>query len=48
MRIRFLKKSLQKRETTFDDIRALERRVNVLIVLVTIIGILHLIVYAIK
>lgn len=44
MKMRFLKRSLEKRESTFDDIRALERRVNVLIVLVVI----QIIVYAFK
>jgi hypothetical protein len=34
--MKFLKRSLEKRESTFDDIRALERRVNVLIVLVLV------------
>ena len=41
-------KWFKQRESTFDDIRALEHRVNVLIVLITVIGILHLVVYAIK
>jgi hypothetical protein len=34
--MKFFKRSLEKRESTFDDIRALERRVNVLIVLVLV------------
>jgi len=34
--MKFLKRSLEKRESTFDDICALERRVNVLIVLVLV------------
>lgn len=42
--MKFLKRSLEKRESTFDDIRALERRVNILIVIV----VLQTIFYAVK
>jgi hypothetical protein len=42
--MRFLKQSLAKRETTFDDIRELERKVDFLIGLVFILGVANLVI----